>query len=66
MSSSASSAADAADALIDARVVASTKANYTGRLKLIRHFFVSELRRSDLTLPVQLNDIQSFFGWLIV
>ena len=65
MSSSASSAADAADALIDARVVASTKANYTGRLKLIRHFFVSELRRSDLTLPVQLNDIQSFFGWLI-
>jgi len=65
MSSSASFAADAADALIDARVVASTKANYKGRLKLIRQFFVNDLHHSDLTLPVQLSDIHSFFGWLI-
>ena len=60
-----SAASDAADALIDARVVASTKASYKGRLKLIRQFYVSDLRRPDLTLPVQLSDIQSFFGWLI-
>jgi hypothetical protein len=65
MSSSASSAAVAANALIDARVVSSTKANYKGRLKLIRQFYVTDLHHTDLVLPVQLTDIQSFFGWLI-
>ena len=65
-SASASSAASlAADALIDGRVVASTKENYHGRLKLIRHFYVTELHHDDLTLPVQLSQIQQFFGWLI-
>ena len=64
-SASASAASLAADALIDGRVVASTKKNYNGRLKLIRHFYVTELHHDDLTLPVQLSHIQQFFGWLI-
>ena len=59
------SASAAADALIDARVVSSTKRNYQGRLKLITKYYVDELRRTALTLPVQLDDILSFFGWLI-
>ena len=58
-------AADAADALIDARVVASTKRNYNGRLRLIKHYYQTELQHPDLILPVRLTEIQGFFGWLI-
>jgi hypothetical protein len=58
-------ASSAADALIDARVVPSTKQTYKGKLNLIRQFYTEQLHFADLTLPVSLNDILSFFGWLI-
>ena len=60
-----SSAASSADALIDARVVRGTKANYQGKINLIKQFYTEHLHHSDLTLPVQRDDIHSFFGWLI-
>jgi hypothetical protein len=59
-----SSAVSSADALIDARVVRGTKATYQGKINLIRQFYTEHLH-SDLTLPVQRDDIHSFFGWLI-
>ena len=64
MASSAASAASAADALINARVVASTRNNYKGRLKQIRDFYITHLHHADLVLPVYPKEIQSFFGWL--
>ena len=60
-----SSAVSSADALIDARVVRGTKATYQGKINLIRQFYTEHLQHSDLTLPVQRDDIHSFFGWLI-
>jgi hypothetical protein len=69
MSSSAAAdsacASASADALIAARVVASTKRNYLGRLKLIKQYYVSRLGQPDIALPVELTDILGFFGWLI-
>jgi len=60
-----SCAASAADALIDARVVRGTKANYQGKINLIKQFYSEHLHQDDLTLPVHRDDIHSFFGWLI-
>ena len=37
---------------------------YQGKINLIRQFYTEHLH-SDLTLPVQRDDIHSFFGWLI-
>ncbi|MGH8399103.1 MAG: hypothetical protein ACRETA_12800 [Gammaproteobacteria bacterium] len=59
------SAASSADALIDARVVRSTKVNYQGKIKQIKQYYTKHLRYSDLTLPIQWEDIHDFFGWLI-
>ena len=60
-----SSAASSTDAVIDARVVRGTKATYQGKINLIKKFYTEHLQRSDLILPVQRDDIHSFFGWLI-
>ena len=60
-----SSAASSADALIDARVVQSTKDSYQSKINLIKQFYTEYLHLSDLTLPVERDDIHSFFGWLI-
>jgi hypothetical protein len=60
-----SSASSSADALIDARVVPSTKAGYQRKINIIKEFYTEHLRSNDFTLPVQQHDIHRFFGWLI-
>jgi hypothetical protein len=59
-----SSAASSAKALIGARVVSSTKAAYQSKINLIKQFYIDHLL-CDLSLPVQQDQIHSFFGWLI-
>ena len=58
-----SSASSAAGALIDARVVSSTKRQYQFKLKHIEHF-VSTTYGQPLTIPLNLDVILNFFGWL--
>ena len=55
----------AADALIGARVVNSTQKGYRSCIRQIEHYFVTQLHHSSFTVPVLLNDILSFFGWLV-
>lgn len=64
MASLLSSASSAADALIDARVVKGTKRQYQSKLNLISKFF-ADTYGNPLAVPVELNAILSFFGWLI-
>jgi hypothetical protein len=60
---SASSAA-AADALIGARVVQNTKRKYESMIAVMQQYW-SEAHGSAFTVPVQLDAILAFFGWLI-
>ena len=55
----------AADALIGARVVNSTQKGYRSCIRQIEHYFITQLHHSSFTVPVILNDILSFFGWLV-
>jgi hypothetical protein len=64
MTSLLSSASSAADALIDARVVQGTKRQYQSKLNVISRFFADSYGRT-LTVPVELNAVLNFFGWLI-
>jgi hypothetical protein len=59
------SASSAADALIDGRVVPSTKAGYQRKINIITLFYEEHLDGKIFTLPVEWPDIKSFFGWLI-
>jgi hypothetical protein len=59
-----SSASSAAVALIDARVVKDTKRQYQNKLKHIDQFVSSTYGRG-LTVPIDLDVILNFFGWLI-
>ncbi len=51
------------NALIDARVVMGTKRQYQLKLKHIDHF-VSTTYGRPLTVPLDLEVILNFFGWL--
>jgi len=55
----------AAAALIGARVVASTKKGYNSNIKQLKSYYVEELRCRDIILPVRLDDVIGFFGWLV-
>jgi hypothetical protein len=59
----ASASSEAAVALIDARVVKSTKRQYQNKLKVISEFYDSTYGH-PLTVPVELETIKAFFGWL--
>jgi hypothetical protein len=61
-SATSAAAADAADALVDARVVKDTKRQYENRLKLIDAFY-RKVHGCPLTVPVELTAIRKFFGW---
>ena len=58
-----SSASSSADALTDARIVPATKAGYQRKIDIIREFYKEHLL-SSFTLPVNEQEIRSFFGWL--
>jgi hypothetical protein len=58
-----SSASSSADALIGGRVVMATKQQYSSKLRAIRQFYTEH--QIEFTLPVQLQEIRAFFGWLI-
>ena len=56
----------AANALIDARVVDSTRKGYLKCIRTLRQYYITELRRPrGFTLPVKQQEILDFFGWLI-
>jgi len=56
----------AANELIDARVVNSTRQGYIRCISTLRHYYVTELRRPrGFTLPVKQQEILDFFAWLI-
>jgi hypothetical protein len=59
-----SSASSAAGALIDARVVVHTKRQYQNKIKHIDKF-INDTYGHPLTVPVELDVILSFFGWLV-
>jgi hypothetical protein len=58
-----SSASSSAEALIGGRVVKATKQLYAGKIAGIEQFYTQH--HLNFTLPLQLSDILSFFGWLI-
>lgn len=56
-----STSSSAADALINARIVSGTKANYQGKLNAIKRYYSDQLH-SEFTVPVKLEAILDFFG----
>lgn len=43
----------------------STKKGYNSCIKQLREYYVTELGRRDIALPVREGDIIGFFGWLV-
>ena len=43
----------------------STKKGYNSCIKQLREYYVTELGRRDIALPVREEDIIGFFGWLV-
>jgi len=58
-----SCASSSADALIAGRVVKATTKTYALKVAAIEQFYIQQ--ELDFTLPLRVNDILSFFGWLI-
>ena len=63
ISSDLSAASSSADALIGGRVVPATKHQYQGKGRAIKDFYAQH--RIEFNLPVHLQQIRAFFGWLI-
>jgi hypothetical protein len=60
----ADTSAAAAERLIGRRVVQKTQQRYQCCLKQIDHYFVTHLHYTTFIVPVLLDDILRFFGWL--